>query len=100
RLFIYRSNENLIGGDLFESVYLDGIWTVPVKMSDNINGEYSIEPSASLSLDESVLYFSSNREGGFGGFDIYRVVKLPNGEWSLPKNLGPTINTEFDEDAP
>ena len=100
RLFIYRSNENLIGGDLFESIYLDGIWTVPVKMSDNINGEFSIEPSASLSLDESVLYFSSNREGGFGGFDIYRVIKLPNGEWSLPKNLGPSINTEFDDDAP
>ena len=100
RLFIYRSHENLVGGDLFESTLKDGSWTVPVKMSDNINNTYSIEPSASLSLDGRTFYFSSNREGGLGGFDIYRVVLLPNGKWSLPKNLGNTINTPYDDDAP
>jgi YHS domain-containing protein len=99
-MFIYRSNENLIGGDLYESVKMDGKWTVPVRMSDNINNENTIEPSASLSLDGRTFYFSSNRPGGYGGFDIYRVVKLPNGEWSLAKNLGPSINTPFDDDAP
>jgi len=100
RMFVYRSHENLVGGDLFESFYRDSSWTIPVKLSDNINNLYSIEPSASLSLDERVLYFSSNREGGYGGFDIYRVVLLPNGEWSLPKNLGSSINTSYDDDAP
>lgn len=100
RLFIYRSHENLVGGDLYESFYKDSSWTVPIKMSDNINSVYSIEPSASMSLDEKTFYFSSNREGGYGGFDIYRVILLPNGEWSLPKNLGKTINTPYDDDAP
>ena len=100
RMFVYRSHENLLGGDLFESYYQDSSWTIPVKMSNKINNQYSIEPSASLSLDQRVLYFSSNREGGYGGFDIYRVILLPNGEWSLPKNLGETINTAFDDDAP
>src|SRR5690606_13486306 len=51
-------------------------------------------------LDGKTFYFSSNREEGYGGFDIYRVKLLPNGEWSLPKNLGPNINTPYDDDAP
>ncbi|MEX2379927.1 MAG: hypothetical protein WD530_04250 [Vicingaceae bacterium] len=100
RLFTYKSHENLIGGDIYESIFQDGEWMRPVRMSANINNEFSIEPSASLSLDGKTFYFSSNREGGFGGFDIYRVKLLPHGEWSLPKNLGPTVNTEYDDDAP
>src|SRR5690606_28634117 len=100
RLFTYRSNENLIGGDIYESILIDGRWTTPVRMDDEINNYETIEPSASLSLDGKTFYFSSNREGGYGGFDIYRVKLLPNGEWSLPKNLGPNINTPYDDDAP
>ncbi len=46
------------------------------------------------------FYFASDRPGGYGGRDIYRIVKLPNGEWSKAQNLGPTINTAYDEDAP
>ena len=99
-LYIFRTNENQVGGDLYESLFIDNKWITPVRMSKNINGLYSIEPSASISLDGSTFYFSSNREGGFGGFDLYRVIKLPNGEWSLPLNLGPGVNTIFDEDAP
>ena len=46
------------------------------------------------------MYFASNRDGGYGGVDIYVTKKLPNGKWGLPQNLGPTINTKFDEDFP
>ena len=46
------------------------------------------------------MYFVSDREGGYGGRDIYRLVKLPNGEWSQAYNIGPPINTPFDEDSP
>ena len=99
-LFLFRSNENGVGGDLYESLFVNDNWTTPVRMSENINGALSIEPSASISLDGRTLYFSSNREGGFGGFDLYRVIKLPNGEWSLPLNLGAGVNTIFDDDAP
>ncbi|MEQ8909763.1 MAG: hypothetical protein RIC95_11255 [Vicingaceae bacterium] len=100
RLFVYRSNDNLIGGDIYESFNKDGLWTTPVRMGEEINNYETIEPSASLSLDGKTFYFSSNREGGFGGFDLYRVKLLPNGEWSKAKNLGPTINTPYDDDAP
>jgi len=100
RLFVFRSNENLIGGDIYETYRSDGKWSTPVIMPNEINNFESIEPSASMSLDGRTFYFSSNREGGFGGFDIYRVVKLPDGSWSLPKNLGPLINTPHNDDGP
>jgi tetratricopeptide (TPR) repeat protein len=55
--------------------------------------------SAHLAFDGTALYFSSNRSGGFGGYDIY-VSYQTNGIWSLPKNLGSSINTEGNEVTP
>lgn len=100
RLYTFKPNNNLIGGDLYESIKKNDQWTKPIRLDAAINYYESIERSASLSLDGKTFYFSSNREGGLGGFDLYRVKMLPNGEWSEAKNLGPEINTPFDEDAP
>ncbi|MBW7867724.1 MAG: PD40 domain-containing protein [Brumimicrobium sp.] len=58
------------------------------------------EPHIAFSADGQYGYFTSDREGGYGGRDIYRITKLPDGKWSEPSNLGPTINTEYDEDGP
>ncbi|GHT12929.1 cell envelope biogenesis protein OmpA [Bacteroidia bacterium] len=69
-----------------------------VKLADTASN--SVHPS--LSNDELELYFSSNREGGLGGMDIWKVTRS-NGnsdEWSQPVNLGPDINTEHDETFP
>lgn len=98
-MIIYRTNKDLSAGDLYISEDVNGKWSEPEKLSENINSEYQ-ESSASLTQDGRVIYFSSDRPGGHGGKDIYRVVRLGNNEWSLPLNLGPTINTKFDEDAP
>jgi hypothetical protein len=100
KLIIYRTNEKLTGGDLYITNYDGFDWSEPEKLSSNINAENSWQPSASLSADNKLLYFSSNRPGGYGGKDIYRSVKLPNGDWSQPYNLGPVINTPYDDDAP
>ena len=99
QMIVYRTNQNLTGGDLYISEKKEGKWGKPKLLNKRINTSYQ-EASACFGADNNTIYFSSNRPGGFGGKDLYRVVKLPNGEWSLPKNLGPTINTTYDEDAP
>lgn len=58
------------------------------------------ESQASISCDGSVLYFASNREGGYGGTDIWKCNRMANGDWSEPENLGDHINTKGDEEAP
>ena len=98
-LFIFRTNEDLISGDLYESRMGLDDWEQPVKLGSNINSEY-IESSASLAPNDRTIYFSSDREGGYGGKDIYKVEMLPNGQWAKAVNMGPVINTPYDEDAP
>lgn len=53
----------------------------------------------SLSADGTQLYFASDKPGGYGGMDIY-VSVLENGQWSIPANLGPSINTSSDDAFP
>lgn len=45
------------------------------------------------------MVFTSNRKGGFGGYDLW-YSRLENGVWSVPKNFGPKINTKYDEYRP
>lgn len=98
-MIIYRTQEGVPGGDLYETRRAGGRWQNPTLMSERINSE-GHEPSATLSPDGNEIYFTSDRPGGFGGRDLYRIRRLPNGEWSLPLNLGPGVNTPYDEDAP
>ena len=58
------------------------------------------ESQASIGCDGSVLYFASNRDGGEGGTDIWKCLRQPSGNWGEPINLGPQINTPYDEEAP
>lgn len=51
----------------------------------------------SLSLDGNMLFFASDREGGFGGLDIYMSKKASNGVWGEPVNLGSKVNTAGNE---
>lgn len=74
-------------------------WTPLEKLPKEINGR-SWETFGSLSKSGDTLYFSSNRDGGFGGFDLYMSVKTGNGVWSNPTNLGSEINTPLDESSP
>lgn len=99
-MIIYRTAPDLVTGDLYiTKMGNDGRWTDPQKMGKEINSQF-IETSACFTNDTGVIYFSSNRPGGYGGKDIYRVKHLPNGKWAMPYNLGPVVNTAFDEDAP
>ena len=85
--------------DLYISYLTSDGWSTPENMGDNINTEYW-ESAPSLSPDKRDLYFSSEKPGGYGGSDIYVSHHMPNGQWSLPENLGPTVNTIGDEGSP
>lgn len=60
----------------------------------------SWEPHLMISSDGKTMYFVSNRPGGYGGRDIYEMKRQSNGSWGEPKNMGPTINSAYDEDSP
>lgn len=63
-----------------------------------INSDF--QSSGSISPDGNTLFFASKRSGGYGETDIYMAKKLPNGQWALPQNLGPNVNTPYKEDFP
>jgi len=77
-----------------------GYWYSPRSVGDHINRRDSWESQASVSANGDALYFASNREGGKGGLDIYRCIRLEDGSWSRPKNLGSAVNTNGDEKTP
>ncbi|GAL86863.1 hypothetical protein MYP_4093 [Sporocytophaga myxococcoides] len=62
------------------------------------NSEYSVGHPA-ISKDGQRLFFVSDKEGGYGGTDIYMSI-LKSGSWSDPINLGSKINTKGDEKYP
>ena len=96
-LYIYRDDGN---GDIYVSVMGgDGKWGEPTPLPGIINSS-ARESSVSISADGSTLYFASERPGGYGASDIYTCTKDSKGEWSRVKNLGPTINTSYEEDGP
>jgi len=100
QLLVFRTRKDGFSGDLYETVKDGYSWGQLVKLDSEINTKHH-EASASFGkIGSKEIYFSSDRPGGFGGKDIYRITMLPNGEWGQPQNLGEKINTPFDEDAP
>ncbi|MBI3511619.1 MAG: PD40 domain-containing protein [Bacteroidetes bacterium] len=96
-LLIYKDEEG--NGDICVSALEGTEWTKPTPLMGEINS-LAWEGSATFSVDMNTIYFASEREGGYGGRDIWMATKLENGTWGNIKNLGPIINTQYDEDAP
>lgn len=97
-LFIYR--DGVGDGDIFTSTRQpDGTWTKPISLPGAINSSFR-ESSISINKEETMLFFASERPGGLGGIDIYSCIKDKKGQWTIVRNLGPGINTEFDDDGP
>jgi tetratricopeptide (TPR) repeat protein len=65
----------------------------------SFEGDNSAMYSGTLSNDGNTIIFSSNREGGYGGFDLYKST-FENGKWNTPVNLGPNVNTVGNETTP
>ncbi len=105
QMFYYKDDKNDKEGSIYYSKLEGDKWSYGYKLGTDagditdINTQHH-EPSACIAPDGNTLYFVSDRPGGYGGEDIYKCIKLPNGRWSKATNLGPTINSKYDEDAP
>lgn len=95
-LIVYKDDGG--NGNIYFSQWDGKTWSSLQQFGSDINTK-SWESHACLTSDGNTLYFVSDRPGGRGGKDIYRCVKLPNGKWSKALNVGPTVNTEYDEDG-
>jgi outer membrane protein OmpA-like peptidoglycan-associated protein/tetratricopeptide (TPR) repeat protein len=97
-LFVFRGDARG-GGDIYQSTYEQGEWSKPKPLYKTVNSEYH-ESGAALSFDGQTLYFVSEREGGFGGKDIYMSRWDSEKErWGEAQNLGPVVNSPYDEDG-
>lgn len=98
-LFIYKDDG---AGDIyFCKERPDGSWSKPLPIEGGaVNSRSSYENAAAVSPDGKTLFFASNREGGYGGLDLYMVKMNDKGFWGKPTNLGPVINTEEDDEGP
>jgi tetratricopeptide (TPR) repeat protein len=96
KLLIYKDKGG--NGGIYESEVNGSSWNEPVLVAAPINSS-AWESHACYTADNRILYFVSDRPGGFGGRDIYKCNRLPNGDWGPAQNLGENINTAYDEDG-
>lgn len=85
--------------DLYVSHKNGKDWDKPFNLGAAVNSA-AWDSQPAVTPDGSTLYFVSNRPGGLGGYDIWKTSLNAAGEWSKPLNLGPEINTPFDEMTP
>lgn len=98
QLLLYREDPD--GGNIYYCDLLDSaVWSAPKKFPEPINSPFN-ESHATISADGKTIYFTSDREGGYGGLDIYMSKLQANGEWGKAVNLGPSINTPHFEESP
>ncbi|GAA4849122.1 OmpA family protein [Algivirga pacifica] len=84
--------------NLYTSTWNGSQWSTPQLM--DISSPESWDGCPALSPNGKYLYFVSNREGGFGGLDIYRATKDYKGQWGSIRNMGSKINSRGNEMFP
>lgn len=104
QIFIYKNDlkdPNARGGDIYVSKVMNNKWKHPEPLGKPVNTSYW-EGGACISPDGKTLYFVSEnpkygKEKGYGGADIWMVQRISKTEWGKPVNLGPEINTPYQE---
>jgi outer membrane protein OmpA-like peptidoglycan-associated protein len=97
KVYLYRSKN---GGGIFVGDIKDNTLQKPIRnIGKPIKSKY-YEPSASLNEDGGILFFVREAPGGYGGLDLYWSKRGADGKWQPGRNLGPVVNTPFDDDAP
>ncbi|MEJ7779863.1 MAG: OmpA family protein [Daejeonella sp.] len=85
--------------DIYISKWESTEWSRPFNIGAPVNTS-GWESQPSISADGRTLYFVSTRAGGKGGYDIWKSELRSDATWSVPVNLGPEINTAYDEQSP
>jgi OmpA-OmpF porin, OOP family len=96
---VERKKDTQGGRDIYASFLKpDSSWTKPLNLGPTVNS-VATEAAPFLAADERTLYFTSDGFAGYGGSDIYVTRRLDDTwkKWSAPENLGPIVNTPFDE---
>ena len=97
-LFLYLSGDKE-SKDIYVSYNQgDTAWSKPQPLKGVNTPQW--EGHASMAPDGKTLYFSTDRPGGYGGRDIYRAIMKPDSTFGNVENMGPKINTPFNEDSP
>ncbi len=99
QIFVYKNDADSKasrGGNIFVSKLTNGKWKTPEPLGKPINSSYW-EGGACVSPNGKTYFFTSEREGGFGKSDIWMVERKGKDEWTKPVNLGPEVNSSFDE---
>ncbi len=86
------------GPDIYRSDFIDGEYQEAQRLDASINSEYQ-DWDPYVAPDESLMIFKSDRPGGFGDMDIYISFKKEDGSWTDAKNMGPSVNTKYHDDA-
>lgn len=91
--------EDPFDSEIYMSSFTKGRWSSAQKLKKPINSKMN-ETHASLSPDGKTIYFTSDRNGGFGDLDIYFSKIDEKGKWGKPENMGLKINTMYNEETP
>jgi len=94
-----RKDDNKVTNlKIYRATWSGETWGAVEELPFN-SDDFSTEHPA-LSSDENLLYFASDRPGGHGSFDLYKIAIREDGSFGNPINLGSTINTEKKEQFP
>jgi outer membrane protein OmpA-like peptidoglycan-associated protein/Tol biopolymer transport system component len=85
--------------DIYIAIKEGNEWGKVKNLGNIVNSDFW-EAQPAISPDGNTLYFVSNRLGGIGGYDIWKSTLTDEGSWTEPINLGPQINTPYDESTP
>ncbi|MBX7094617.1 MAG: OmpA family protein [Flavobacteriales bacterium] len=86
--------------NIYEARMMNNMFFEAYKLDSSVNVPGYQSKNPFISMDGKQLFYSSNRPGGSGGFDIWVCDIDENGHPVNPRNLGPTINSEYDEVTP
>jgi len=100
KYYFTNCNADQGGCQIFLSTLVDGEWTAPEPLNRNVNEPGSNTQHPALTPDGDTLFFASDRTDGQGGYDIWFSVSFTGENWGKPVNMGPQVNTEFDEISP